>query len=530
MGRLWCWIATLGFCSLLVCNAAHGQDGSNHPDSESFKKSGYDYLWSVVQNEYDEFSSDDPKRSQRYFELIDSVVRAGSYYGDRFANRRESFRTMYPELLELDDTPPLFVQYMYHYSQPSDNGPDRDYHWHAERLLEISYQMDENRYPPYLSAAAWLQAALFLACSEQPEEQTTITLAREHGIELLVQAASLETIAPRFHEFVAIRIANHGSSYTTLPQEDKLKLNELLRADPNADPWIGQFSSGCLERSLAWESRGGEYAADVTDEQWSGFRKHLLKAHQYLTKAWTLRPMWPGAANELITVTMGQQIHKDRDIGFWFEQAINARIDDYTTYTDFAYALTPKWQGSMDHLYALMRFIIAQSEEHENMGRVLIGVMNTASNQVQEPLEILTDERLLLPATELMLYELDHGPEYHNNPWRYKNLRALALGHFLNSDYTSASELLRRGGGMVEQGWTVWTEPNRFKRFLPLLGSPAALDVIAGLQALDDDQITEAHEAFLRAKQVLNEKRLEIDPTIIGDPFEMIDDIIRMTD
>jgi len=530
MNRTWIWTWAYILLATITCAVSRGKEESLHPDSESFKKSGYDYLWMVIQNESDELAPESPSDKQQHFELIDMTIRASSHYGSRIKSQRDSLRAMYPELLEIDDTPPLYVQYRYHSSQPSWEGQDQDFRWHGERLLEIAYQMDETGYPDYLSAVAWLRAASYLEEAGAEEDRSTVILAREHGIDLLVKAAALRGVEPRFHEYLALRIANHGSIYTTLPRDDKLELNARLIADQDADPWIGQFSTGSLERTLAWEARGSDYAANVTERQWRGFERHLVKAHRHLTKAWKIHPAWPEAATELITVTMGHQMRNDRDINFWFEQAINARIDDYSAYVDFAYALTPKWQGSMEHLYGLMGFIIAQSEEHDNMGRALVGVMSTASNQIEEPLAILTDERLLTHATRLMLHEVEHGPEYHHNPWRYKNLRALALGHFENGDYRQASELLSMGGGMVEKGWTTWPESRRFRQYLPLLASQASDEVITGLEALDSDDVTKAHKAYLQALEVLKEDLKNINPEFDGDPIHEIERLIQITE
>jgi hypothetical protein len=523
------WIRVILVCMTAAITASAFADEPLHPTSESFKRSGYDFLWEVIQDEYDEMESEDEAITQRHFEIIDSFIRAGSHYGDRLTNQRESFREFYPELLKIDDTPPLYVQYRYHSSQPSWEGQDQEFRWHGDRLLEIAYQMEETDYPSYISAVTWLRAASYLEELGHDDDRRTVVLARERGMDLLVEAADLDGIDPLFHEFLALRIAYHGSKYTTLPTAEKDGFNAKLLANQEADQWIGHFSTGLHQRALAWEARGGEYARDVTDEQWEGFYHHLTIAHKHLTKAWELHPSWPEAANELITVTMGHQVDRDRDIHFWFNEAISARIDDYATYTDFAYALTPKWQGSMEHMYALMNFIINQSEQVDNMGRVLVGVMNTTSNQIDDPLLILTDQRLLDPATDLMLIELDHGPEYHNNPWRYKNLRALALGHFEIGNYAKASELLSRGGGGVEQGWTVWKESTRFRRCVPLLMSPAVVDVIAGLVALDNDDIPNANAAFVRAKGVLESNRNAVVQSPDGEPFDLIDRMIQIT-
>ncbi|MBL4810038.1 MAG: hypothetical protein JKY43_08310 [Phycisphaerales bacterium] len=107
------------------------------------------------------------------------------------------------------------------------------------------------------------------------KDRSAIALSRKHGIKLLVEAASLSGIDPRFHEFVSVRIANFGFQYITLPREDQILFCKALLSDENAQPWIARFSSGGLRIKLAWDERGCGYSNEVSEVQWKGFQRSL---------------------------------------------------------------------------------------------------------------------------------------------------------------------------------------------------------------------------------------------------------------
>ena len=505
-------------------------DPSWHPTSEHYSRSGHEYLLAAVRDEVEARQFDDPSVQQRYNEVIDRFVRDGSNYGVSYVDHRQTLFDLYQELLTIDNPPPLYIQYRYHSSQVDlDGSPDRVMAKHADALLEVAYQMDQVGYPPYIAASTWLKAAEFMTSMNARQDGTIIAHIREHGIDLLVKAASLEGVEPRYQEFVSERIANFGFQYITLPLEDQKVLCQALLDNKDAEPWIGLYSSGGLRVKLAWNNRGGGYAYEITDEGWQEFERHLVRAHRHLTKAWERKPHWPQPATKLITATMGHQMRTDRPTAFWFQQAIEARTDHYKAYTAFTTDLLPKWHGSIEHLDGLARFIIDRSDEHGNMGRALIYVISSISNQLEDPYAALESDRYLPHMTRLMLDEVEVGLEYQNNPWRSRSLRAVALGNYRIGNYQSAAQLLRAGGAKTNLGWYAWDENLRFRNFSILLGSPCAQEVIEGLEHLDAGNRDAAHDAFKRAKKALNSRRSEIDPAHFGEPLETIDWAIKIT-
>ncbi len=500
----------------------------DYQTTEAYQRSGYDFLWSVVQDEIDSQSFKTEADAKQYQDLIDHWIRIGSNYGKDTAETGKEMHTLYLQLLKLHDPPPLYVQYRYHNSQSGPNQSPEKYLKHGNALLVVAYQMDNADYPLYIAGTTWLKAAQLLEKAGNKNDQSSVAAATKHGIEQLVKAASMDGINPKYHEYLSLRIAYHGFQYTTLQRNDQITLCKLLLADEKADPWIGRFSSGGLRIKLAWDARSSGYAKDVSEEQWAGMRKHLIKAHKHLTKAWELRPAWPYPATSLITATMGHQIRTDRDVDFWFSEAIEARIDHYAAYSNFMYALTPKWGGSSEQMYQVIRFIIGLSEEQSNMGRVLLKSVSTFSELYQEPTQILVDESLLPHLTQLMLDEVDGDSQYHEVKWQRKSLRSVAFGNFEVQNYHESSKLLREGGAMTDSGWSTWEESSKFYRFAPLLGSPAYEEVIQGLESLDNNNTKAARTHFIKARKLLKKNRSKLNPKLIPDPLKMIDRTIEL--
>ncbi len=507
---------------------AIAQDSQAYPTTQSFKESGYNYLWTAVIDETDSFA--DPEKNDRYRELIDLSIRVGASYGNPFNETDLGLREAYQQLLALDDTPPLYVQYRFHSSQIDDDSPDSAYLRHGNALLEVAFQMDETGYSPYLAGATWLKAAELLGHVALNEDKSAIELSREHGIELLVEAASLNGIDPKFHEFISVRIANFGFQYITLPREDQEVLCKALLDDEDAQPWIARYSSGGLRIKLAWDERGYGYSREVSDVQWKGFQRNLRKAHLHLTAAWEIHPDWPWAATELITATMGHQMRPDRGTDFWFDQATNARVDHYDAYKSFAYDLYPKWHGSIEHLYSLVDYVVELSEHNPSMGRILLKVLSSTAEQLDDPMTVLTDARYLPRVTQLMLDEVELDLPYNNNLWRRRALRAVAFGNFQTKNYAQSAELLQIGGAMVGSGWSTWRETQRFRSMVPLLATPASEQVIAGLIAHDSGDTNAEREALLQARKILKSNTDSLDPDLSEDPVELINYMIRQLD
>jgi ankyrin repeat protein len=131
-------------------------------------------------------------------------------------------------------------------------------------------------------------------------------------------------------------------------------LSKLKQAG-DIDPWLLLMLEGKLAIKDAWKSRGSDLAHTVTKAGWQGFHEHLEKAREPLTNAWKLRPKYPQAANEMITVAMGGHPGPGESERAWFDRAIKAQPDNLTAHSYYLYALKPRWGGSYRAMESLGR-------------------------------------------------------------------------------------------------------------------------------------------------------------------------------
>jgi hypothetical protein len=125
---------------------------------------------------------------------------------------------------------------------------------------------------------------------------------------------------------------------------------KLLTTQRGADPWIVAMLQGTMELNSAWNARGSGWASSVSSSGWAGFSEHLLKAHQYLTQAYTLHPEYPEAASLLISVTMGEPQGGETP-RLWFDRAVAAQFDWGDAYDRYRNAIMPRWEGSHEEMY-----------------------------------------------------------------------------------------------------------------------------------------------------------------------------------
>lgn len=515
-------------CLFFLCSQVghtFAREFHTHTTAESMARSGYEYLWSVIQDEFDSFETDDQEAENRRQELIDIFIRTGCTYNQPFKMSSFGLEKLYPQLIELDPDPPLYVQYRYHSSQASNyyDSPDKDFIGHAEALLQIVKRMEEREYPDYVVGATWLRTAEFFRDGDAADDERAV-YASHRGIETLIRAASLDQIKPEFQEYVAIRIARNGWQYSALTTEDKQLFCEKLLNDKDADPWIGLYANASRNRTKAWDARGSGWARDVNDKQWELFGRYMNQSNRDYAKAWSLRPQWPEPAVEMIGNTMGGGQYNSRDEFFWFTEATNARIDHEKAYVKFAYALTPRWGGSIEAMLSLTEHVIELAQEQDHMSYIFQECISAMAKEVpsETAKEIVNHYR---PMMTQMIDEEILDPLPYKNKWQHRSLlRTIAKFNFKAGEYEHASRLLREGGGMTDRLWTPWTAPASFQNFAPLLSTPAYKHVIEGLKALDSDNPETAIEPFERALAILEAQDTVLDPEL-SYSYEPIDEL-----
>ncbi len=118
-------------------------------------------------------------------------------------------------------------------------------------------------------------------------------------------------------------------------------------------PWLAKYIKGCYEIDLAWKSRGCGWASTVTEDGWKGFEQHLSAANRVLHEAWKIHPDYPEAAAMMIKVAMGECANEGETPRLWFKRAVTAQMDYAPAYAAYAWAIRPRWGGSLREMEEL---------------------------------------------------------------------------------------------------------------------------------------------------------------------------------
>lgn len=146
-------------------------------------------------------------------------------------------------------------------------------------------------------------------------------------------------------------------------------LDTWCRYDPTSpDAWLLR---GCRRTHWAWEARGGGGAETVTQEGWRLFGQRLHGAEADLLWSAELLPEDPTPLCSLITVAMGLSQGRDR-IRELFAAAIERDPESAAAYHRATYALTEKWSGSHDEMFAIARQAADLARPHNDLATVLI--------------------------------------------------------------------------------------------------------------------------------------------------------------
>lgn len=150
-------------------------------------------------------------------------------------------------------------------------------------------------------------------------------------------------------------VAKHFLSINTCEKSGEYldSLYTRLVALPEPDLWLRELLAGKIKVAQAWEARGGDYAEYVTREMGNEFKARLWEARKHFTKAWELEPGSPEPAAQMITVCTGEG--KKYEMRQWFDRAVALQADDIDAYSNYRFAIRPRWLGSHSELFGLGR-------------------------------------------------------------------------------------------------------------------------------------------------------------------------------
>jgi hypothetical protein len=108
----------------------------------------------------------------------------------------------------------------------------------------------------------------------------------------------------------------------------------------------------------------------------------LAKADKALESAWQLDPTNAYAAEQMISVELGQGQGRDR-MELWFNRAMKADPDDYDACVSKLDYLEPKWYGSADEMLKFGRQCVAAGNWDAGIPYILVAAHLGLSQYIQ---------------------------------------------------------------------------------------------------------------------------------------------------
>jgi hypothetical protein len=123
------------------------------------------------------------------------------------------------------------------------------------------------------------------------------------------------------------------------------------RGERSSLPWLVR---GAHSVEWAWEARTGARASEVAKDSWPVFFSRLSEAQRDLERAAEMDPRDPAPYGRLVITAMGLQSGIEEVEGL-FEAACLRDPTHFPTHRDTLTALTDKWGGSHEEMFAFAR-------------------------------------------------------------------------------------------------------------------------------------------------------------------------------
>jgi len=313
-------------------------------------------------------------------------------------------------------------------------------------------------YDVAVSESAARHLGLVLVAMKKRDEAAAIA---EREVESCLMMVSEGPYLPEEQRLLYDRVAESTEKY---PIEKAQAVVDAINR--HLYPWVWHMASAQMDIRLAWKARGGGWAANVTEEGWKGFEKHMTSAREHLNEAWNLNPEWPESAAKMITVAMAGYLPEDETPRLWFNRAVAAELDYIPAYTTLLWSLMPRWGGSHQQLYALGRECLDTGRFDTEVPFVYFRAFNN----------IVTD--------------IGSTYDYYKTPGVFEDLQTLADGYLAESTRQDDQNWFRSFKVAAAVRCGRWTEA---KQFLDEVTGEPDVDAFARFALKPSDWIGEIH-------------------------------------
>ncbi len=305
----------------------------------------------------------------------------------------------------------------------------------SERLEQLAAKIpalltDDN--PPALKllAVAWLWTATEGSAVSEPVKQAGMECAAKLPALFVAALNDAKTAQDAEGLYLTIQYAAGRRFLEAHCQEMIPALQQATGPE-----WLRETLLGVTEIDMAWEGRGNQWAANVTEKGWKIFGEHMDLAREHLVKAWKANPAVPWAATKMITATMAGHGEDGSDERVWFDRAIAAVFDFEDAYDNLDMAYRPRWGGSHAHMLAFGAACAATGRYDTRVPSRLFKIMRDVSSEMPDRNAVHQDPeicRQIVKLQQAMLQNATSESETHY----YRSF--LVANAFLARDYATA--------------------------------------------------------------------------------------------
>ena len=304
--------------------------------SREYKKNERQWLEGVLLSDYEKYGKRSPvwdEKAKAFFKLY-----AQFRHGENGKEVLKDLKQAGDELLGLGCTDPYIL-----YMQGNTLYQLNDFKTALPIVEQSRAGLNPSRYPwiNRYYAASRLQH-LYKKMSMPNKE---IRKLNRRKMEYLGRASADPAFAGQQRYYLEVVLDQWAEDST--PDDTELLMQELEKK-PGVDPWIHLMVKGLCHNSAGWAARGTEWGYLVTDEGRDEFKKEIALSSTFFINAHALRPEFPEAAAEMITVCMA--LRDNREERQWFDRAVAAQFDYIPAYRKYLWALRPRWGGSYEQM------------------------------------------------------------------------------------------------------------------------------------------------------------------------------------
>lgn len=201
--------------------------------------------------------------------------------------------------------------------------------------------------------------------------------------------------------------------------------------------WLRDTLLGQVEIRSAWQGRGDEWSANVTDKGWKIFDEHMKPARDHLVRAWKANPAVPWAATMMITATMAGYGETGADERVWFDRAIAAVFDYDDAYDNLNWAYRPRWGGSHEKMLAFGAACAATERYDTRVPSRLFKIIKDVAKELPDRSAVHQDPELCRQVVKLQQALLQNAKSESDIHY-YRSF--LVANAFLARDYATAHE------------------------------------------------------------------------------------------